>query len=235
ADLLKNAPWDRLMRWAETTLGVDAQECLASLMLEPYGDLVDHLADEMSDSDAADFRINGSMRVAELRTILADTYDWALKIDWSRQENCARAWYVSEEKLEPRLGERFEEPIAEYEQPLAPGRDAATLYTALKECDAEAPIAAFLLTHPEHRHSVRRAQIVTRAPYAEIRDNTIGSDLLPIDMLRCKLAFFGATHFDPRSDRWVRICLFGNAPYPEELHAQDNDDWPFPPLDLPRP
>lgn len=81
---------------------------------------------------------------------------------------------------------------------------------------------------------VRRAQIVNRAPYAEIRDNTIGSDLLPIDMLRCKLAFFGATHFDPRSDRWVRICLFGNAPYPDELQSRGSDDWPYPDMGLVR-
>ena len=76
---------------------------------------------------------------------------------------------------------------------------------------------------------VRRAQIVDRAPYAEIRDNTIGSDLVPIDMLRCKLSFFGATHFDPRSDRWVRICMFGGAPYPDELQAGQVDDWSYPP------
>ncbi|MBL4627715.1 MAG: hypothetical protein JKY00_06705 [Roseicyclus sp.] len=229
-DLRGNFPWDRLYRWAEKALGVDAQECLASLIQEPYGDLVDHLADQMSDSDAAAFRINGSMPLAELRAILARDYDWALAIDWTEKDAFARAWYVSEEKLEPRLGERFEEPISPYEQPLAPGRDAAALYGDLKGWADDSLVAAFLLVHPEHRHSVRRAQIVDRAPYAEIRDNTIGSDLLPLDMLRCKLAFFGATHFDPRSDRWVRICLFGNAPYPEELQMRDADDWPYPPL-----
>ncbi len=230
ADLAGAHPWDRLFVWAEGALGEDAQECLASLMLEPYGKLVDHLADKMSDKDRHAFRIDGSMRVADLRAVLERAYGWALDIDWSEKEQCARAWYVSQEKLEPRLGERFEEPIAPYEQPLAPGRDAAALYRALKEKDGNAPLAAFLLTHPEHRHCVRRAQIVARAPYAEIRDNTIGSDLMPIDMLRCKLSFFGATHFDPRSDRWVRICMFGNAPYPEELSDSQVDDWSYPPL-----
>ncbi|WP_299872235.1 hypothetical protein [uncultured Sulfitobacter sp.] len=230
ADLAGPRPWDRLFVWAEGALGEDAQECLASLMLEPYGRLVDHLADKMSDKDRHAFRIDGTMRVADLRAVLERAYGWALDIDWSEKEQCARAWYVSQEKLEPRLGERFEEPIAPYEQPLAPGRDAAALYRALKDKDGNAPLAAFLLTHPEHRHCVRRAQIVARAPYAEIRDNTIGSDLMPIDMLRCKLSFFGATHFDPRSDRWVRICMFGNAPYPEELSDSQVDDWSYPPL-----
>lgn len=228
-DLQTAHPWERLYRWAESALGEDAQECLASLMLEPYGPLVDHLADQMSDKDAVAFRIDGTMRVAELRAILKRAYGWALDIDWSGPQQCARAWYVSAEKLEPRLGERFEEPIAPYEQPLAPGRDAALLYAALKTKDSDAPLAAFLLAHPEHRHSVRRAQIVARAPYAEIRDNTIGSDLMPIDMLRCKLSFFGATQFDPKSDRWLRICMFGNAPYPEELAPDQSDDWSYPP------
>lgn len=230
ADLMTNSPWDRLFVWADANLGLDAVECLASLMLEPYGALVDGLGDQMSDSDATAFRINGTMTLAELKAVLARHYAWALDIDWTAKDACARAWYVSEEKLEPRLAERFEEPIEPYEQPLAPGRDAAALFDALRDWDDDKPVAAFLLACPEHRHTVRRAQIVMRAPYAEIHDNTIGSDLVPIDMLRCKLSFFGATHFDPRSDRWVRICLFGNAPYPEELQAGGTDDWPYPPL-----
>lgn len=226
-DLQSGQPWNRLYQWAKTTLGEDAQECLASLLLEPYGALVDALSDQMSDRNTQAFRIDGTMRVGELRTILKHAYGWALDIDWSEQQQCARAWYVSAEKLEPRLGERFDEPIAAYEQPLAPGRDAAALFHDLKGEDADSTLAAFLLAHPQHRHSVRRAQIVAQAPYAEIRDNTIGSDLMPIDMLRCKLSFFGATHFDPRSDRWVRICMFGNAPYPEELSMSD-EFWPYP-------
>ena len=31
---------------------------------------------------------------------------------------------------------------------------------------------------------------------------------MPIDMLRLKLSFFGAVKFDPRSDKWLRICMF---------------------------
>ena len=232
ADLQSAHPWNRLFQWAEATLGEDAQECLASLLLEPYGQLVDPLSDQMSDRNTRAFRIDGTMRVGELRAILESAYRWALDIDWSEPQQCARAWYVSAEKLEPRLGERFDEPIAAYEQPLAPGRDAAALFHDLKGEDTDATLAAFLLAHPQHRHSVRRAQIVNCAPYAEIRDNTIGSDLMPIDMLRCKLSFFGATQFDPRSDRWVRICMFGNAPYPEEL-TQSDEFWPYPSLARP--
>jgi hypothetical protein len=87
-----------------------------------------------------------------------------------------------------------------------------------------------LLKHPEHRHTVRRVQIRPIAPYGEIQDNTISHDFMPIDMLRCKLSFFGATHFDPRSDRWVRICMYSGAPYPEELSTKNVDQWVYPEL-----
>ncbi|MGB0902054.1 hypothetical protein [Halocynthiibacter sp.] len=228
ADLASDFPWDRLCSWADAHLGVDAQECLASLILEPYGTLVDDLADHMAADNTPTFRIAGAMTLGRVRDILRDAYGWALNTDWKLPASKARAWYVSEEKLEPRLGERFEEPIEDYEQPLAPGRDAAILFQALEHWPSETPVAEFLLRHPEHRHILRRAQIVGRAPYAEIRDNTISEDVLPIDMLRCKLAFFGAVHFDPRSDRWVRICMYGNAPYPEELQSRNADDWVYP-------
>jgi hypothetical protein len=170
------------------------------------------------------------MPLSQVKSLLEDNYGWALAINWDLPEENARAWYVSEEKLEPRLGERFEEPIADYEQPLSPARDAARLYQALDGLPLDQTAAEFLLAYPEHRHILRRVQTVTRAPYAEIRDNTISSSVLPIDMLRCKLGFFGATHFDPRSDRWVRICMYANAPYPEELGNENADLWAYPEL-----
>ena len=225
-----DAPWDRLYSWAEATLSIEGQEQLVSLMLEPYGALVDDLAETMGADEDAAFRIDGAMALDRLSAIVDQVYGWALKIDWTSPDSLARVWYVSEEKLEPRLGERFEEPIEPYEQPLAPGRDAAALHRDIGGWEGDRSVAAFLLRHPEHRHIVRRAQIAAHYPYAEIRDNTISAALLPIDLLRCKLAFFGANHFDPRSDRWVRINMFQDAPFPHELADGDADDWSYPPL-----
>lgn len=224
------APWNRLFDWAQETLSIEGQENLNSMMLEPYGNLVDDLADTMDADESEAFPINGSMSLECFRAIIEDVYAWALKIDWTSEHSIARVWYVSEEKLEPRLGQRFHEPIEAYEQPLAPGRDVVALHKCLLDWEGEPSVAAFLLCHPEHRHSARRAQIVARYPYAEIRDNTISSNLLPIDLLRCKLSFFGATHFDPRSDRWVRINMFRDAPFPHELGSEDADDWSYPSL-----
>ncbi len=225
-----DAPWDKLYNWAEKNLSLEGQEQLVSLMLEPYGLLVDDLAERMDADEAAAFRIDGAMPLDRLQAIVEDVYGWALDVDWSSRDSLARVWYVSEEKLEPRLGERFEEPIEPYEQPLAPGRDAAAMYGDIQAWEGEPSVAAFLLRHPEHRHVARRAQITASFPYAEIRDNTISSILLPIDLLRCKLSYFGATHFDPRSDRWLRINMFQNAPFPHELSEGDADDWSYPVL-----
>ena len=224
-------PWDTLYLWAEADLGLEAQEQTVSLIIEAHPDLVDDLPNAMAADETANFRIDGKMRLSALKRILSETYTWALALDFANPVAVDRLWYVSEEKLEPRLGQRFEEPLEPYEQPLAPGRDAAALWAALSTWDPGDSVAAFLLKHAEHRHIVRRAQRVAQLPYAEIRDNTVGADLFPIDMLRCKLSFFGATKFDPRSDRWVRITMYQGAPFPCELAAMDPDDLAYPPLD----
>ncbi|MCG6901569.1 MAG: hypothetical protein LJE68_02710 [Rhodobacter sp.] len=227
-DLAAENAWNALYEWSETALSPEGQEQLVSLLLEPYGDLVDGLSDCLSADESQGARIDGAMTLGALRDLLAKVYDWALDIDWTDRSAQARAWYVSAEKLEPRLGERFDEPIAEYEQPLAPGRDAAALASDLQDESPLTRVAAFLLDHPQHRHTVRRLQLLDRCPYGEIRDNTISASLLPIDMLRCKLSFFGAGHFDPRSDRWVRINMFRGAPFPGDLNADTADDWGYP-------
>ncbi|MEM8776803.1 MAG: hypothetical protein AAGF53_17345 [Pseudomonadota bacterium] len=224
-------PWNALWLWVEENLSLEGQEQCASLLIELYPELVDPLTACMSTDEQMTFPIDGSMRLSRLREIVEDIYGWALKTDWAQVDAKARVWYTSEAKLEPRLGERFEEPLEPYEQPLGPGRDAALLYQALVDSHHHT-VAAFLLEHPEHRHIARRAQIAARLPYAEIRDNTISAEMMPIDMLRMKLSFFGACHFDPRSDRWVRINMFQHAPFPHELCAETSDSWTLPPLPI---
>ncbi|MBN36519.1 MAG: hypothetical protein CMM46_17415 [Rhodospirillaceae bacterium] len=210
-------PWDRLWHWGQQTLGLEGQEALVPLILEPHGDLIDDLTACMAADEDSEFRINGGQTVTELRDLMVRSYDWALDTDYDTPDHNARFWYVSEEKLEPRLGERHSEDGGHLEQPLATGRDAARLKTALDAWRGGDLVADFLLAHPEHRHMVRRAQIAARFPYSEIRDNLIDATMLPIDLLRCKLSFFGASRFDPRSDRWVRICMYQGATFPHEL------------------
>jgi len=212
-------PWNALWLWGADALSLEGQEALLPLMLEPHGDLVDDLTDHMGADEAASFRVIGAMRVGDLRRTLSDHYGWALSVDFTAPENVARFWYVSEEKLEPRLGERATEEGADLEQPLCIARLVSELHAALQDRGDDEPVAAVLLAHPEHRYAIRRVQIARNHPYAEVRDNLIAADMLPIDLLRCKLAFFGASRFDPRSDRWVRINLFQGAPFPDEIGA----------------
>ncbi|MDQ2094441.1 hypothetical protein [Rhodalgimonas zhirmunskyi] len=226
ADLGGAAPWDRLYRWAEGALSEEGQEWLASLMLEPYGALIDDLAGEMADRTPAS-TIDGAMPVATMTALIEQVFGWALALDWTSQEAQARIWYVSEAKLEPRLGERFEEPLAPYEQPLAPARDAVAFHETLSAFAVDTPLSDVLRAHPEHRHIARRLQGTVTAPYGEVRDNTIDAALFPVDLLRVKLAFFGACAFDPRSDRWLRICMYPGAPYPEDLCPDNADLWVY--------
>ncbi|MEK9596315.1 MAG: hypothetical protein VW057_10165 [Rhodospirillaceae bacterium] len=222
-------PWDGLYRWGETTLSLEGQELLVSLLIEPHGDLVDDLIDQMIADESAGFSIDGAMKIGELKVVLADVHGWALDIPFDEPESQARYWYVLQNKLEPRLGERVDDPQAtQHEVPLSVGRDMAAMARDLENWRDAQPLAHFLLRHPEYRHVARRAQIAARHTYAEIRDNLLAADMLPIDLLRCKLSFFGAVKFDPRSDRWVRINMFQNAPYPHELASSDADEWIYP-------
>jgi len=222
-------PWEALYAWSEAELSLEGQEMLVSLLIEPHGALVDELAETMAIDEAPLFRIDATQGVAETIEAIADRFDWALEIDFASPEAQARFWYVSEEKLEPRLGERAREPGGDREQPLTMARDVATLHAALGAFDPDATLAEFLLVHPEYRRAVRRVQIALRNPYAEIRGNLLAADMVPLDLLRCKLSFFGATRFDPKSDRWLRITMYQHAPYPDELAEAEPDDWAYPP------
>ena len=227
-------PWNRIYLWGEANLSLEGQEQLVSLLLEDHGSLIDDLATGMAADETIHFRIDGAMPLSRLREMMNTIYHWTDKIDYTRNDALARVWYVSEEKLEPRLGERFDEPIEPYEQPLAPGRDAVLAMIKIDEWLAKNEnknsVAQFLLQHPEHRHIVRRAQTVSKLEYAEIQDNTISASMQPIDLLRCKLSFFGASKFDPRSDRWLRITMYQGAPFPDELACLVPDALCYPPI-----
>ncbi|MEL6521324.1 MAG: hypothetical protein AAFQ66_10190 [Pseudomonadota bacterium] len=223
-------PWESLWNWSKQALSLEGQELVLALMLEPHGSLVDDLAENMSAEERAPARIDGAMLVADVRETITAQFGWALSPDYSVPEACARFWYVSEAKLEPRLGERHEDPGADREQPLDIGRSVMALAKKVADAPSDMTVATFLQQHPEHRRALRRVQMARQAPYGEIQDNLIAASLSPIDMLRCKLAFFGATRFDPRSDRWVRITMFQNAPLPSELHLLPEDDWSSSPI-----
>ena len=149
-----------------------------------------------------------------------------MNIDFSKKENNLNFWFISKNKEEPRLANRFDEKRSDLEQPLAIARDIKKLYNTLSVSKNSSTIDKFLSNNNDLRHVVRRAFIVEKFPYSEIQDNTIGQEIVPIDMLRLKLSFFGALKFDPRSDKWLRICMFQGAPLPEQLKNYD-EHWVY--------
>lgn len=207
-------PWARLMDWADGTLGPDGQEALASLLLEPYGDLVDGLGHCMSDRHDRDFRIDGSLSVGRMRTLIAAVHGWALTLDWSGGGAAAFAWTLAAEEFNPRLAPRDAPDTGPFELPLAVVRDAVRAWQTLGDYPDNLAVAHVLRDHPEHRSAIRRAQISGFAPYAEIRDNLIDAEVRPVDLIRATLSFLGATDFDPPSDRRLRVRIFAGAPCP---------------------
>ena len=129
----ENHPWNRFYLWAEKNLSLEGQEQLVSLLLEPYGELVDELSQCMDADEHLSFFIDGSMSLGGLLEIIEAQCDWAIRVDYQQKQNRARFWYTSAEKLEPRVGERFDEPGAEFEQPLSIGLFIKQLYQTLNE------------------------------------------------------------------------------------------------------
>jgi hypothetical protein len=219
ADLTGESPLEAVVALSET-LSVDAQELTVALLLEPFGTLIDGLADCMTDPFGPGAQPFAD--VADLRAAIEAHFGWALALDFDAPAEHRIFWYVSEEKMEPRLGDRFDEPGAERESPLDIARRAQALYHDL---DGVQDLRAFRSARPDHELALSRVAILAHHPYAEIRDNLIAETCLPIDMLRCKLSFFGATKFDPKSDRWTRITLAQGAPLPQDLDTPRADDW----------
>ncbi len=211
--------FDKLYNWAEENLSEEGVEYLVSIMMEPYNEITDPLISKMSSDEDSSFNIPVDRTINDLREIIEKNYSDILKIDFSKNENNKKFWFISKNKEEPRIGDRFEDNGSELEQPTAIARDIKKLYETIFTLKNSLKIGNFLVRNNDLRHIVRRVFISEKYPYSEIQDNTIGSKLVPIDMLRLKLSFFGAVKFDPRSDKWLRICMFQGAPLPNELNS----------------
>ena len=111
-----------------------------------------------------------------LKTILENKYSEILKIDFKKKENNLNFWFISKNKEEPRLANRFDENGSDLEQPLAIARDIKKLYEKLSDLKI-VNNCKFLSNNNELRHVVRRAFIVEKFPYSEIQDNTIGQEI----------------------------------------------------------
>jgi hypothetical protein len=223
---LKDYFWNSIYEWAEANTQSECCEFIISLMMEIYPDIVEPLSYEMSIDEDEYFDIDTSKTIDEVCKLIENQYTWLLNIDFDNKENIFNFWYYSKNKQEPRMSDRFTEEGSELELPLAIARDISALYDDLKSCNLNRDLGYYLLKNQQYRHVLRRVLICEKLPYSEIQDNTISKTLIPVDMLRLKLSFFGATRFDPRSDRWVRITMYQGAPLMKEISKSD-DTWSY--------
>ena len=222
--------WTELAEYVWSNLGVEAQELINVLLLELYPDMIVDLKDTLSVDEV--YSLQANMPASDLKQLIETHYGWSLNIDYSDPKTQGVFWYRSEEKMEPRLGQRFEEPGAENEMLWGIGWYVCECYASLcKFIETHGPdinTARFVFAHPEHRYITRRMQTMAKTRYGEIRVNAIDLEVLPIHLLRCKLSFFGVGKFDPRSRMWVRNTMFQGAPLVSDIGTDIGDTWCFP-------
>jgi len=221
-DFETNYPFNQIYLWLEENKCEECIEYVVSMMLEPFDYIVKPLISKMSSDEDKYFTIPTYRTVKDLQIIIEKRYSNIIKINFEKKENYKNFWFISKNKEEPRFADRFEENGSDLEQPLAIARDVKKLYETILVTKNNLTIDKFLNEHPDLRHVIRRAFIIEKFPYSEIQDNTIGEKVIPIDMLRLKLSFFGALKFDPKSDKWLRICMFQGAPLPMDLKKFDS-------------
>ncbi len=224
-DLSQKFKWLDILDYCDSNFNNDTKEIARVQLIELYPQISEELAEDMADEEIME--IDGNQSIGDLKKIINDKYSWIKDIDFNNKDSNYLFWYVSAAKLEPRLGERYNEQGSELEQNLGIAKMVNDLFKQIKNVDENQLICEFLLTHPEYRGIVKRIQSLKNYPYSEVQDNVLDKKTIPIDMLRFKLSFFGANRYDPKSDRWLRVSFFSGAPYLSDLNNKNVDEWGF--------
>ena len=225
SNALKDLTWMDIIKFSTNECNYDTQEIARVQLLELYPEISEKLAEDMSDVE--EMKINESQTLKELNSLIEKDYKWALDVDFSKKNNDYLFWYISAAKLEPRLGERYNEEGSELEQNLGVAKMVQTLHSIIQKENFNLSVAEYLVLNPEFRGIIRRIQSLEQYPFAEVQDNILSKETIPINMLRFKLSFFGANRYDPKSDRWLRVSFFSGAPFLSNLNEQNVDSWGF--------
>ena len=217
--------WMDVIKFTTNDCNYDTQEIARVQLLELYPEISEKLAEDMSDIE--EMKINESQTLKELNSLIEKNYQWALEVDFSKKNNDYLFWYISAAKLEPRLGERYNEEGSELEQHLGVAKMTQKLHSLIQKENFDLSVAEYLVLNPEFRGIIRRIQSLEQYPFAEVQDNILSKETIPINMLRFKLSFFGANRYDPKSDRWLRVSFFSGAPFLSNLNEQNVDSWGF--------
>lgn len=223
--------WRDLAKLSAKEYSVETQELLNSLFIELHPELVDDLADATATNEC--YAVRAEQTLAEFADMLKRRYAWALEIDFNQAHNRATFWYYSEEKLEPRLGKHGVDDGADKAMKLIVAADVRHCFDLVQAHLSAAPddlVAHFLLQHDDQRRIVARTQTMAQTPFGDIQANLAADDVIPLKLLRCKLAFFGVGRFAPKSILWVRNTMFQGAPLVEDCADAEctlDDDWSF--------
>lgn len=218
--------WHDLSVLTGKNISIEIEEIVHTIILEIYADHVMNLHAEMNVEET--YQIEPRMTIKYLKELIKDQYSWTFQYDFTDPYEKYYFWYRSEEKEEPRLGIRGHDIGEELEMPLNIAEQVQELYTALENAYSGERVASFILRLPKYKGIIQRIQSLEGYEYGEIQANLLNKDLQPLYLLRCKLSFFGAERFNPKSDKWVRITLFQGAPLVEEIGQTFSDDWVFP-------
>jgi hypothetical protein len=230
ADGIKCSDWKILVDYAMANYSMETQEMINSLLMELYPELVDDLEDDLCVDES--YEMQPEMSLSTLKQVIENNYGWALDIDFSQLGSEHFFWYRSKEKMEPRLGQRLVELGEENAMPLTIARLVRHCYDRLcvdiEKHSANDSVAYFLIRESNMSGIVKRIQTMSKDYYGEIQGNLADENMLPLDLLRCKLSFFGVSKFDPKSKLWVRNTMFQGAPILSDIGKPFDDDWYFP-------
>jgi hypothetical protein len=233
AEFAAKAPlsWEKLSALVGESCSMETLELVHNLMMELYPEIVNPLGTDLCAAEHYDLRPRQS--ISDLSKTIRKKYDWVLDIDFETSTCRSVFWYRSAEKSEPRLGRVTQDPGVSKAMPVSvawPIRECFDLLQQFSENQPEAKVAEFLLRYPQMRAIVRRVQSMANTRYGDIRANLTDETVLPTQLLRCKLSFFGVSKFDPKSRLWVRNTMFQGAPLADDLGCGASDDWCFPVL-----
>ena len=221
--------WRQLIKYVTNTYGIETQEIINAILIEVYPK--EALAIEENEVIDEKYELIPEMSLADLKNIIESKYKWALNYDFKSKDADTVFWYRSEEKMEPRLGDRNIDNGEEKEILIGIARAVEQCYSTMNSLTPEIKIntvAEFVFAYPIHRQIIRRMQTMSKTTYGEIQANLLDKNMLPIHLLRCKLSFFGVGKFDPKSRLWVRNTMFQGAPITRDIGKEYADDWFFP-------
>ena len=116
-------PFNQIYLWLEEKACEECIEYVVSIMMEPYNEITNPLISQMSSEEDKYFTIPTSRTIKDLINIIEKKYSNILKINFEKKQNTQNFWFISKNKEEPRLADRFKEGGSELEQPLAIARD----------------------------------------------------------------------------------------------------------------